>query len=172
MPPSSFVPVAYGIDDVTLGFEMEGSGSIERLNALPGSQTRRGKMLGEIVSWGKWSHLLGRSVAFWKTDTARLYVQAKLAELQKQGDRVKKVATTSSISVITVERSGFFMSFAPPPLCARVSHRLIASSGAEVERAAPAGGCVGRGVHKLSRVPNPLDLQGRSNKCTPHALSC
>jgi hypothetical protein len=32
--------VGYGIDDVTLGFDMEGSGSIERLNTLPGSQTR------------------------------------------------------------------------------------------------------------------------------------
>src|SRR5947208_1800400 len=76
---TSFAPVAYGIDDLTIGFDMEGSGAIERLNALPGSQTRRGKMLGEAVSWGKWSHLLGRSVAFWKPDTNRLYVQAKLA---------------------------------------------------------------------------------------------
>jgi hypothetical protein len=76
---SSFVPVAYGIDDLTLGFEMQGSGSIQRLNELPGSQTRRGKMLGEVVSWGRWSHLLGRSVAFWKSDTNRLYVQAKVA---------------------------------------------------------------------------------------------
>src|SRR5437868_5710077 len=76
---ASFVAVAYGIDDVTLGFDMEGSGAIQRLNALPGVQTRRGKMLGELVSWGAWSHLLGRSVAFWKSDTNRLYVQAKLA---------------------------------------------------------------------------------------------
>ncbi len=76
---ASFIPVAYGIDDVTLGFEMEGSGAIERLNGLPGTQTRRGKMLGEVLSWGKWSHLLGRSVTFWKSDTKRLYVQAKLA---------------------------------------------------------------------------------------------
>jgi hypothetical protein len=50
---ASFVAVGYGIDDITLGFDMEGSGSIERLNTLPGSQTRRGKMLGEVVSWGK-----------------------------------------------------------------------------------------------------------------------
>jgi hypothetical protein len=76
---ASFVPVAYGIDDVTLGFDMEGSGSVERLNTLPGSHTRRGKMLGEVVSWGRWAHLLGRSVCFWKADTKRLYVQAKLA---------------------------------------------------------------------------------------------
>jgi hypothetical protein len=78
-PGASFVPVAYGIDDVTLGFDMEGSGAIDHLNGMPGTQTRRGKMLGEAVSWGRWSHLLGRSVAFWKSDTKRLYVQAKLA---------------------------------------------------------------------------------------------
>jgi hypothetical protein len=50
------------------------------LNAAPGSQTRRGKMLGEPTSWGRWAHLLGRSVSFWKSDTKRLYVQPKLAD--------------------------------------------------------------------------------------------
>jgi hypothetical protein len=39
--PASFVPVAYGIDDVTLGFDMEGSGAIERLKGLPGTQITR-----------------------------------------------------------------------------------------------------------------------------------
>jgi hypothetical protein len=34
-------------------------------------------MLGDRASWGKWAHLLGRSAAFWKADTGRLYVQAK-----------------------------------------------------------------------------------------------
>jgi hypothetical protein len=38
-------------------------------------------MLGEPASWGKWCHLLGRSVSFWKSDTKRLYVQAKLADV-------------------------------------------------------------------------------------------
>jgi hypothetical protein len=76
---ASFVPVAYGIDDLTLGFDMDGSGSIQHLTELHGTQTRRGKMLGEVVSRGSWSHLLGRSVAFWKSDTNRLYVQAKVA---------------------------------------------------------------------------------------------
>jgi hypothetical protein len=37
-------------------------------------------MLGERTSWGKWAHLLGRSVSFWKSDTKRFYVQAKLAD--------------------------------------------------------------------------------------------
>jgi hypothetical protein len=75
-----FNAVAYGVDDLTLGFDMEGSPSVSALNAAPGSQTRRGKMLGERASWGKWVHLLGRSVSFWKADTKRLYVQAKLAD--------------------------------------------------------------------------------------------
>src|SRR5690242_10915716 len=59
---------------------MEGSPSLRRLNELPGSQTRRGKLLGDVTSWGKWAHLFGRSVSFWKSDTRRLYVQAKLAD--------------------------------------------------------------------------------------------
>jgi hypothetical protein len=75
-----FEAVAYGVDDLTLGFDMTSSPSLRRLNELPGSQTRRGKMLGEPTSWGKWAHLLGRSVSFWKSDTKRLYVQAKLAQ--------------------------------------------------------------------------------------------
>jgi hypothetical protein len=48
-----FNAVAYGVDDLTLGFDMEGSRSVAALNAAPGSQTRRGKMLGEPASWGK-----------------------------------------------------------------------------------------------------------------------
>ena len=78
--PSRFVPVGYGVDDISLGFDMAGSGCLRRLNELPGLESRRGKMLGERTSWGQWSHLLGRSAAFWKADTGRLYVQAKLAE--------------------------------------------------------------------------------------------
>jgi hypothetical protein len=80
MTGARFEAVAYGLDDLTLGFNMEGSRSVPALNAAPGSQTRRGKMLGEPASWGRWVHLLGRSVSFWKADTKRLYVQAKLAD--------------------------------------------------------------------------------------------
>ena len=75
-----FNAVAYGVDDLTLGFDMAGSPSVPALNAAAGSRTRRGKMLGEPASWGKWVHVLGRSVSFWKSDTKRLYVQAKLAD--------------------------------------------------------------------------------------------
>ena len=75
----AFTVVAYGVDDLTLGFDMTGSRSLGRLNEMPGVSTRRGKMLGQAASWGAWSHVLGRSAAFWKSDTSRLYVQAKLA---------------------------------------------------------------------------------------------
>jgi hypothetical protein len=75
-----FNAMAYRVDDLTLGFDMDGSPSVPALNAAAGSQTRRGKMLGEPASWGRWVHLLGRSVGFWKSDTKRLYVQAKLAD--------------------------------------------------------------------------------------------
>jgi hypothetical protein len=79
MPPH-FHAVQYGVDDLTLGFDMEGSPSVRDLDASPGLQGRRGKMLGERTSWGRWAHLLGRSVSFWKSDTKRLYVQAKLGD--------------------------------------------------------------------------------------------
>jgi hypothetical protein len=79
LPTESFQAVAYGVDDITLGFDMEGSSSAAVLEAAPGVHQRRGKMLGMPASWGKWGHLLGSSVAHWKSDTKRLYVQAKLA---------------------------------------------------------------------------------------------
>ncbi len=73
-----FEVIRAGWDDVSIGFDLTGSGSIRRLNEMPGKDTRRGKMLGEQGSWGSWHHLLGRSVAFWKAENHRLYVQAKL----------------------------------------------------------------------------------------------
>jgi hypothetical protein len=73
--------VRYGVDDLTLGFDMNGlRSSIERAEELPGVQTGRGKMLGHRTQFGQWAHMFGRSAAFWKTETKRLYVQAKLAE--------------------------------------------------------------------------------------------
>jgi hypothetical protein len=74
-----FVVVACGVDDVTLGFDLSGSRALEHVNALRGISTLRGKLLGRQDSFGKWNHLFGRSVAFWKSDTKRLYVQAKVA---------------------------------------------------------------------------------------------
>jgi hypothetical protein len=73
-----FAVVDCGVDDLTIGFDMTGSGCIGRLEAMPGLESRRGKMLGDRSSWGSFAHLLGRSVSFWRRETARLYVQAKL----------------------------------------------------------------------------------------------
>jgi hypothetical protein len=75
-----FEIVACGVDDVTIGFDMAGSRSIGRLNEMSGLMSRRGKMLGDRASWGAFAHLLGRSVSFWRQETHRLYVQAKLGE--------------------------------------------------------------------------------------------
>jgi hypothetical protein len=69
-----------GVDDITIGFDMTGSRSLGRLGEMPGLPSRRGKMLGDRASWGSFAHLLGRSVSFWRPETRRLYVQAKLAE--------------------------------------------------------------------------------------------
>jgi len=76
----SFEVVACGVDDLTIGFDMTGSRSIRRLEETPGVDSRRGKMLGDRSSWGSFAHLLGRSVSFWRRETSRLYVQAKLAD--------------------------------------------------------------------------------------------
>ena len=75
-----FEIVACGVDDVTIGFDMNGSRAVGRLNSMPGLGSRRGKILGDRTSWGAFAHLLGRSVSFWRQETRRLYVQAKLAD--------------------------------------------------------------------------------------------
>lgn len=80
MSGERFVVERCGVDDLTLGFDMTGSGSIGRLESMPGYESRRGKMLGDRSSWGSFAHLLGRSVSFWRRETSRLYVQAKLAD--------------------------------------------------------------------------------------------
>ena len=59
-----FEVAGVGVDDVTLGFDLQGSKSVPHLNRAAGAETRRGKMLGERSSWGSWANLLGRSVAF------------------------------------------------------------------------------------------------------------
>lgn len=107
-PAERFRVVAVGVDDVTVGFDMDGSKSVPLLNRAAGVETRRGKMLGEPASWGAWSHLLGRSASFWKSDTKRLYVQAKLGEesgvcepnaVARQGrDLIERMAAVGLIS--------------------------------------------------------------------------
>ena len=39
---ASFVVLQCGVDDMTIGFDMTGSGCIGRLEAMPGLQSRRG----------------------------------------------------------------------------------------------------------------------------------
>lgn len=76
-----FEIVGCGVDDLTVGFDMKGSSSsIQRLRETPGVASRRGKLLAGHGERGKFAHLLGRSVSFWREDTNRLYVQAKLAD--------------------------------------------------------------------------------------------
>lgn len=76
----SFSVVQYGVDDITLGFDLSGLRSVATLlDEMPGAERVGGKMLGYRTKWGSWAHPLGRSVAIWKSETARLYVQAKLA---------------------------------------------------------------------------------------------
>jgi hypothetical protein len=74
-----FEIVAVGVDDITIGLDMTGSKSVARLNEMPGTMTRRGKMLGSTASWSKWEPLIAGMATFWRADTKRVYVQAKLA---------------------------------------------------------------------------------------------
>jgi hypothetical protein len=75
----SFEVAAFGVDDVTLGLDMTGSRATGRLRSMPGIETRWGKRLGERGSWGGWVNAFGRSAAYWRPETNRLYVQAKLS---------------------------------------------------------------------------------------------
>jgi hypothetical protein len=71
-----------GIDDITLGFEMEGSrhiGEVMRL-AEAGRPTRYGQVrLGHAESFGKFRDLVPRQYTTWSPQDRRVYVQAKLA---------------------------------------------------------------------------------------------
>lgn len=76
----AFTVVRFGVDDMTLGFDLSGlRKAATLLEDMPGAERVGGKMLGYRTKWGSWAHPLGRSVAIWKPETARLYVQAKLA---------------------------------------------------------------------------------------------
>jgi hypothetical protein len=76
----SFSVVRFGVDDMTLGFDLSGLRKAAAvLEDMPGAERVGGKMLGYRTKWGSWAHPLGRSVAIWKPESTRLYVQAKLA---------------------------------------------------------------------------------------------
>jgi hypothetical protein len=71
-----------GIDDITLGFEMEGSrhiGDVMKL-AEAGRPTRYGQVrLGHEESFGKFRDLVPRQYTTWSPQGRRVYVQANLA---------------------------------------------------------------------------------------------
>ena len=79
-PDAQYVVAGYGYDDVSLGFDLDGSGlSLRRVREMDGRQFGTSKRLGSEASWGKFENLLGRSYATFKSDTNRLYVQWKPA---------------------------------------------------------------------------------------------
>src|SRR5581483_9692906 len=81
---------AYGYDDVSLGFDLEGSRlSLQRVREMNGRDFGTSKRLGSEASWGKFENLLGRSYATFKNDTKRLYVQWKPAD---EGDLLRPAA--------------------------------------------------------------------------------
>jgi hypothetical protein len=96
---------------------MEGSGMVATLNAAAGVQQRRGKMLGEPASWGKWSHLLGRSVTHRKSDTKRLYVQAKLAQ---EGELCPPSELAARIGELLVRMAAVGITTHEPPWVTRL----------------------------------------------------
>jgi hypothetical protein len=78
--PAPYTVAAYGYDDVSLGFDLDGSAlSLTRIREMDGREFGRTKRLGYEASWGKFENLLGRSFATFKSDTNRLYVQWKPA---------------------------------------------------------------------------------------------
>lgn len=107
MSGCSFVVAQCGVDDLTIGLDMTGSGCIGRLEEMPGLESRRGKILGDRSSWGSFAHLLGRSVSFWRRDTSRLYVQAKLVEegelcpLPELGEAIDQLLTRMALVGVT-----------------------------------------------------------------------
>jgi hypothetical protein len=129
LPTEPFQAVAYGVDDMTLGFDMEGSKSVALLNDAPGVQQRRGKMLGDALSWGKWGHLLGRSVAHWKADTKRLYVQAKLAPA---GELCRPADVSREIEHLVLRMAALGIMSWEPPWVTRVDVAVDARCKPEV----------------------------------------
>lgn len=72
--------VRYGVDDLTVGFDYSQAPNLALLRGKEGEESRWGRRLGSQTSFGGFANLLGRSVALFKPDTNRLYVQAKMAE--------------------------------------------------------------------------------------------
>ena len=78
---SPYTVAGFGYDDVTLGFDLQGSAlGLQRVRELPGREFGTTKRLGYDAAWGKFESLLGRSYAQFKSDSNRLYVQWKPAD--------------------------------------------------------------------------------------------
>lgn len=69
----------FGYDDLSIGFDLNGSGSAERLRKFDSRATSFGLRLGTEASYGKFENMLGRSASIWNPKTNRLYVQWKPA---------------------------------------------------------------------------------------------
>jgi len=77
---NAYTVAGYGYDDVTLGFDLDGSPvSVGRVREMGGRPLGNATRLGFEASWGKFENLLGRSFAKFMHDTNRLYVQWKPA---------------------------------------------------------------------------------------------
>src|SRR5436189_184731 len=91
---TSFVPVAYGIDDGTLGFEMEGSGAIERLNVAVDADCHpaEGKLLVDALEatrlpngWRTTSSGVPRSTVYFRArGTEKVYARAYCRNLKRK----------------------------------------------------------------------------------------
>jgi hypothetical protein len=77
----TYTVARFGYDDVTLGFDLDGSPvSVKRIREMGGRVVGNAKRLGFEASWGKFENLLGRSFSKFMLDTNRLYVQWKPAD--------------------------------------------------------------------------------------------
>jgi len=76
---SLFEPVRWGVDDITVGMQLDNESSI-MAEMAPGREPYQGtKILGHYGEFDKFYNLLGRHRVEYKTNTRRLYVQARLA---------------------------------------------------------------------------------------------
>lgn len=135
----------YGVDDLSLGFDMSGLRSVRTvLDGLEGVETMRGKMLGSRTSWGEWMHYLGPSVAIWKEDTQRLYVQAKLAS---KGELCPPEDVLGAVDALTERMARLGIESWAPPWVTRVDVAVDATCD-------PADGKLLLDALEAARLPN------------------
>jgi hypothetical protein len=77
---NAYTVAGYGYDDVSLGFDLEGSAvSLRKVAETDGRVFGVTKRLGREGAFGKFENLLDRCFMLFKSDTKRLYVQWKPA---------------------------------------------------------------------------------------------